>query len=118
MKALIKKYPINAKKEDENEVYLQGQWHDWIGQDGSPLTDENFGYALCENVPDGAEPTMENFDVVERTRTEPDPSAMSEDGTPEVKTVKFWTATYVEEAPRSVENNDIVYIDGIAYHKV
>ena len=92
MKALIKRYPTNAKKIEQNEVYIEPQWHDWIQPNGAPLTDENLGYALCENCPEGVELTPEDFEVTEHTKTIP-----SEYGDGEEQTVKFWTAKYVKK---------------------
>lgn len=90
MKALIKRYPTNAKKIEQNEVYIEPQWHDWIQPNGAPLTDENLGYALCENCPEGVELTPEDFEVTEHTKTVP-----SEYEGGEEQTVKYWTAKYV-----------------------
>ena len=90
MKALIKRYPTNAKKIEQNEVYIEPQWHDWIQPNGAPLTDENLGYALCEDCPEGIELDAEDFEITEHTKTVP-----SEYGDGEVQTVKFWTAKYV-----------------------
>lgn len=90
MKALVRKYPINADKEELNEVYCQ-PWLDWISEDGSPLTDENYAYALCEECPDGAELTVDDFEVEEHTKEVPDESG--EEG--KTKTMKYWTAEYV-----------------------
>lgn len=90
MKALIKRYPTNAKKIEQNEVYIEPQWHDWIQPNGAPLTDENMGYALCENCPEGVELTPDDFEVTEHTKTVP-----SEYEGGEEQTVKFWTAKYV-----------------------
>ena len=92
MKALVKRYPINAKKIEQNEVYIEPQWHDWIQPNGAPLTDENLGYALCKNCPEGVELTPEDFEVTEHTKTVP-----SEYGDGEEQTVKYWTAKYVKK---------------------
>ena len=91
MKALVKQYPINAKKIEQNEVYIEPQWHDWIQPNGAPLTDENLAYALCEDCPEGIELDAEDFEITEHTKTVP---SEYEDG--EEQTVKFWTAKYVE----------------------
>ena len=56
------------------------------------MTDENLGYALCENCPEGVELTPEDFEVTEHTKTIP-----SEYGDGEEQTVKFWTAKYVKK---------------------
>ena len=90
MKALVKRYPTNAKKIEQNEVYIEPQWHDWIHPNGAPLTDENLAYALCEDCPEGIELDAEDFEITEHTKTVP-----SEYGDGEEQTVKFWTAKYV-----------------------
>lgn len=102
MKALVKKYPTNAKKPEQNEVYPETQWHDWIQADGKPLTDENLGYALCENCPndlesyimDDGQSLTDLFEVTEHTRTIP---SEYEDG--EEQTVRYWTAKFVGVRP-------------------
>ena len=92
MKALVKQYPINAKKIEQNEVYIEPQWHDWIQPNGAPLTDENLAYALCEDCPEGIELDAEDFEITEHTKTVP-----SEYGDGEEQTVKYWTAKYVKK---------------------
>lgn len=90
MKALVRQHPLTPSGERNDEVYLGSAWHDWIKENGSPLTDENYGYALCEDVPeecaDSALPS--DFDITMGTRTEQDPMG---DGTVEVR---FWTAVF------------------------
>ena len=92
MKAPVKQYPINAKKIEQNEVYIEPQWHDWIQPNGAPLTDENLAYALCEDCPEGIELDAEDFEITEHTKTVP-----SEYGDGEEQTVKYWTAKYVKK---------------------
>ena len=92
MKALVKQYPIIAKKIEQNEVYIEPQWHDWIQPNGAPLTDENLAYALCEDCPEGIELDAEDFEITEHTKTVP-----SEYGDGEEQTVKYWTAKYVKK---------------------
>lgn len=89
MKALIRKNPDTPTKPAQDEVYLQ-PWLDWINPEtGAPLTDENYGYALCEDVPEGVELSPEDFTVTEHTKVVP--AEYPED---EPKTVKYWTAVY------------------------
>lgn len=90
MKALIKKYPINAKKEEQNEVYIEPQWHDWIAEDGFPLTNEGElrSYALCLDCPENEELTVDDFEVKEFIEE-------VEDEFGEKVEVKRWTATYI-----------------------
>ena len=92
MKALIKRYPTNAKKIEQNEVYIEPQWHDWIQPNGAPLTDENLAYALCEDCPEGIELDVDDFEVTEHTKTVP-----SEYEGGEEQTVKYWTAKYIKK---------------------
>lgn len=88
MKALVKRYPDNARTEAEAEVYLQDGWHDWIGENGEPLTDENYGYALCEDVPEGVEVTPDDFEITEYVEE-------VEDENGDKVERKHWTAKYV-----------------------
>ena len=100
MKALVKQYPINAKKIEQNEVYIEPQWHDWIQPNGAPLTDENLAYALCEDCPDdldsyidkngGYQNLVDLFEITEHTKTVP-----SEYEGGEEQIVKYWTAKFV-----------------------
>ena len=90
MKALIRKYPINAVAEENNEVWFE-PWHN-ADQQGRPYILEGYRYAMCENVPDTFEgdedPRMDvnNYTVEEHEITE---------GEGEEQTIrKYWTATY------------------------
>lgn len=91
MKVLIRKYPVNAVAEENNEVWFE-PWHN-ADQQGRPYILEGYRYAMCENVPDTFEgdedPRMDvnNYTVEEHERTEGE----GED----TKTVKYWTATYI-----------------------
>lgn len=80
MKVLVRKSPF--VKKDQEEVYPE-PWLDWVDPEtGAPLTDENYGYALCE-IPDGAVapteddpsgiPGIDRFTVTEEWVEEPDP---------------------------------------------
>ena len=90
MKALIRKHGFTPTTEAQDEVYIESQWLDWIQADGRPLTDENYGYALCENCPEGIELDVDDFEVTEHTKTVKDD--MGED-----IEVKYWTAKYVKK---------------------
>lgn len=103
MKALIRKNPDTPTKPAQDEVYLQ-PWLDWIDQEtGRPLTDENYGYALCESVPDDHPGDIGpmDFQVTAHTRTETDP--YGEEG--QSVTVRYWTATYTPQ-PREDVSED------------
>lgn len=92
MKALIRKHGYTPTTKEQDEVFLESSWPSWIQADGRPLTDENLGYALCENCPEGVELTPDDFEVTEHTKTVP-----SEYGDGEEQTVKYWTAKYVKK---------------------
>ena len=92
MKALIRKHGFTPTTKEQDEVFLESSWPSWIQADGRPLTDENLGYALCENCPEGVELTPEDFEVTEHTKTVP-----SEYEGGEEQTVKYWTAKYVKK---------------------
>ena len=98
MKALVKQYPTNARKPEQSEVYIEPQWHDWIQPNGAPLTDENLGYALCEDCPEGIELDAKDFGVIELTKTVP--SDIPED---EPVTVKYWKAIYIGRPDEGVQ---------------
>lgn len=90
MKALIRKHGYTPTTKEQDEVFIESSWPSWIQADGRPLTDENLGYALCENCPEGVELTPEDFEVTEHTKTVKDD--MGED-----VEVKYWTAKYVKK---------------------
>ena len=92
MKALIRKHGFTPTTKEQDEVFLESSWLSWIQADGRPLTDENLGYALCEDCPEGVELTPEDFEVTEHTKTIP-----SEYEGGEEQTVKYWTAKYVKK---------------------
>ena len=92
MKALVRKHGYTPTTKEQDEVFLESSWPSWIQADGRPLTDENLGYALCENCPEDVELTPEDFEVTEHTKTVP-----SEYEGGEEQTVKFWTAKYVKK---------------------
>lgn len=92
MKALVRKHGYTPTTKEQDEVFLESSWPSWIQADGRPLTDENMGYALCENCPEGVELTPEDFEVTEHTKTVP-----SEYEGGEEQTVKYWTAKYVKK---------------------
>ena len=90
MKALIRKHGFTPTTKEQDEVFLESSWLSWIQADGRPLTDENMGYALCEDCPEDVELTPEDFEVTEHTKTVKDD--MGED-----VEVKYWTAKYVKK---------------------
>ena len=98
MKALIRKHGFTPTTKEQDEVFLESSWPSWVQADGRPLTDENYGYALCENLPndlvlaDDRELTPEDFEVTEHTKTVPSEYEGGED-----VEVKYWTAKYVKK---------------------
>ena len=92
MKALIRKHGFTSTTKEQDEVFLESSWPSWVQADGRPMTDENLGYALCENCPEGIERDVDDFEVTEHTKTVP---SEYEDG--EEQTVKYWPAKYVKK---------------------
>ena len=92
MKALVRKHGFTPTTKEQDEVFLESSWLSWIQADGRPMTDENMGYALCEDCPEDVELTPEDFEVTEHTKTVP-----SEYEGGEEQTVKYWTAKYIKK---------------------
>lgn len=92
MKALIRKSGYTPTKPSQDEIYLY-PWNDWVDeQTGAPLTNENYGYALCESFnptfnEEHPELTLDDFSVTEHTK-----EIIIDD---ETKTVKYWVAEYI-----------------------
>ena len=64
-------------------------WPDWVKADGFPLTEENYGYALCEDLPnDIANLDVDHFAV----RSE---SSMVSDEFGEQHERIRWTAVFI-----------------------
>ena len=59
MKVLIRKHGSTPTTEAQDEIFTETSWPDWVKADGWPLTEENYGYALCEECPED----VENLDV-------------------------------------------------------
>ena len=55
MKALIRKHGCTPTIVAQNEIFPELSWPDWVKPDGFPLTEENYGYALCEDCPENIE---------------------------------------------------------------
>lgn len=92
MRALIRKYPINAVRPENNEIWYE-PWYPY--EDIECYTDEGYRYALCENAPEPtyddngymSSPTLDDFTITEQTKE------VTVDG--ETYTVKYWTAEYI-----------------------
>ena len=55
MKALIRKHGNTPTKEAQDEIFPETSWPDWVDANCWPLTEENYGYALCEECPENIE---------------------------------------------------------------
>lgn len=98
MRALVRKYPVNAVAEENNEVWFE-PWRN-ADEQGRPYTLEGYRYAMCENVPDEIpegeyDPRMDvaNYTVTEHTREIPSEYEGSEEE-PSTRTEKYWVAVY------------------------
>ena len=72
MKALIRKHGSTPTTEAQDEIFPESSWPDWVDAKGWPLTDENYGYALCENCPEDDDLNVSDFTVTADTYTETD----------------------------------------------
>lgn len=101
MRALIRKHGHTPTKPSQDEVFLESSWPDWM-HDGyyGHLTDENLGYALCEDCPDDPELTVDDFEVTERTKTVPNKYGEGD------ITVRYWTAVYTPRSASPVQSTD------------
>ena len=73
MKALIRKHEFTPTKEAQDEIFKETSWPDWIDVNGFPLTEENYGYALCEDCPEDVEDLgVNDFAVTSETYVEND----------------------------------------------
>ena len=72
MKVLIRKHGSTPTKEAQDEIFPETMWPDWVDANGWPLTDENYGYALCENCPEDDDLDVGDFEVRSETYVETD----------------------------------------------
>ena len=94
MKALIRKHGFTPTTKEQDEVFLESSWPIWIRAEGWPLTEENYGYALCEECPeDVADLDVNDFTVTSETYMETDEYGEQHERT-------YWIAVYVGQ-----ENN-------------
>ena len=94
MKALIRKHGCTPTTEAQDEIFPESSWPDWVKADGFPLTEENYGYALCEECPENIEDLdVEDFAVRSETYVETDEYGKQHERT-------RWIAVYVGQ-----ENN-------------
>ena len=88
MKALIRKHGSTPTTEAQDEIFTELLWPDWVKADGFPLTEENYGYALCEDCPeDVADLDVSDFIVTAKTWMEMDDNGEQHERT-------HWTAIY------------------------
>ena len=93
MKALIRKHGNTPTKEAQDEIFPETSWPDWVDANGWPLTEENYGYALCQNCPEDDELNVNDFRVRSETYTEIDEYGRQHER-------KRWFAVYIGQ-----ENN-------------
>ena len=73
MKALIRKHGSTPTTEAQDEIFPESSWPDWVDEKGWPLTDENYGYALCQECPeDLRDLAADDFAVRSETYVKPD----------------------------------------------
>ena len=71
MKAVIRKHGNTPTKEAQNEIFPETSWPDWVDANGWPLTEENYGYALCEDCPENvSDLSVDDFTVISETYME------------------------------------------------
>ena len=88
MKALIRKHGCTPTTEAQDEIFPESSWPDWVKAGGFPLTEENYGYALCEECPEN----IEDLDVGDFTVTSETWMEKDEDGEEHERT--RWRAVY------------------------
>lgn len=96
MKALIRKHGCTPSTEEEDEIFTESLWPKWISANGRPLTDENYGYALCDDYPENvADLSVKDFMITSETYIEKD-----EHG--DLRERTRWTAVYVAVAAETI----------------
>ena len=89
MKALIRKHGCTPTKVAQDEIFPESLWPDWVDAMGWPLTEENYGYAFCEDCPEDVEDLdVNDFTVTSETYMENDEYGRQHERT-------RWTAVYV-----------------------
>ena len=88
MKALIRKHGCTPTTEAQDEIFPESLWPDWVKANGFPLTEENYGYALCEECPEDDDLDVNDFAVRSETYTEIDEHGKQHERT-------RWIAIYI-----------------------
>lgn len=88
MKTLIRKHGCTPTTEAQDEIFPELLWPDWVDTKGWPLTEENYGYALCEECPEN----IEDLDVIDFMVTSE--TFMEKDEHGELHERTRWTAVY------------------------
>ena len=92
MKALIRKYGSTPTTEAQNEIFPESSWPDWVDAIGWPLTEENYGYALCEDCPENlVDLEVDDFAVRSETYMDTDEYGRQRERT-------RWFAVYIGQA--------------------
>lgn len=103
MKALIRKHGSTPTTKSQDEILPESLWPDWVKANGWPLTEENYGYALCEECPEN----LSDLDVNDFTVTSETYIDIDEYGEQHERT--RWTAVYKgqENIPSTDKMNEI-----------
>ena len=88
MKALIRKHGSTPTTVAQDEIFKETSWPDWVDANGWPLTEENYGYALCENCPEDNDLDVNDFTVSTDTYMETDKRGEQHERTQ-------WRAVYI-----------------------
>lgn len=73
MKALIRKHGSTPTTKLQDEIFPESSWPEWVDVNGWPLTEENYGYALCEECPENlSDLDVDDFTVISETYMETD----------------------------------------------
>ena len=91
MKALIRKHGSTPTTKAQDEIFPESSWPDWVKANGFPLTEENYGYALCENCPENvSDLDVNDFAVTSETYVDTDENGEQRERT-------RWIAVHVSQ---------------------
>lgn len=101
MRALIRKHGCTLTTKEQDEIFPESSWPKWVNADGWPLTEENYGYALCEKCPENfSDLDADDFTVRSETYTETDEHGQQHERT-------RWFAVYVENSTATEKMKEI-----------